>query len=118
MKLLVCGTRKNFVDYKMLVFTHLAIMCNSETELIEGCCKGSADEFAEEFAQEYGLKIHHFPSTQYNYLKRNIEMAQMCDEVICFWDNFSYGSSHTVATAVRLGKPVKVVDVSRGGFSG
>lgn len=118
MKLLVCGSRKNFVDYKMLVWTHLAVLCNDKTELIEGCCKGSADEFAENFAQEYGLKIHHFPSTSGNYLKRNIEMAELCDECLAFHDKFSYGTSQCVINVVRLGKPVKVVDISRGGSRG
>lgn len=114
MKLLVCGTRKNFKDYKMLVWSHLAVACNPNTELIEGCCKGSADEFAEEFAEAHDIKIHHFPSHSGNYLQRNIEMVEACDEVLCFWDGWSYGSSHCLATGVRMNKPVKIIYFGKG----
>jgi hypothetical protein len=39
-------------------------------------------------------------------------MVEDCDEVLCFWDGFSYGTAHTVAQAVLHGKPVKIIDLS------
>jgi hypothetical protein len=120
-KLLVCGTRKK--GYKDIVFRELDKLLTNDNyikpiDIIEGCCPDSADEYAEAWGQQADSKIYHFPSTSGNYLQRNIEMVELCDEVLCFWDNFSYGSCHTIATAVRLGKPVKIIDISRGGLNG
>jgi hypothetical protein len=40
---------------------------------------------------------------------RNWEIARECDELVAIWDGYSTGTSHAVACAVRLGKPVKIV---------
>jgi hypothetical protein len=120
MKLLVCGTRihgsdKVFRDaYRQKVFDSLSSYYGAVAvlEIVEGCCPNSADAFSEEFVILHGLKIHHFPSSSGNYLKRNIEMVDDCDEVLAFYDKFSYGTAHTIANAVLAGKPVKIVDIS------
>ena len=114
-KVLVCGSRGNFKDYRELVFGVLGGQSN--IEIIEGCCPNSADQYAEEFAikqgQFYPIKITHFPSNSGNYLKRNIEMVNACDEVIAFWDGWSYGTAHTVACAVARKKPVWIIDLEK-----
>lgn len=108
MKILVCGTRMK--GYDSIVRFKLRTVLSKETfEIIEGCCKGSADEYAEFWAKHYNIKLHHFPSTKSNYLKRNIEMVEKCDKVIAFWDGFSYGTAQAIASAVAYGKPVEVV---------
>ena len=120
MKILVCGTRKK--GYEQLVINELNILFGEseelswnsiygEGEIIEGCCPDSADEYAENWVIKRGLKIHHFPSHSGNYLKRNIEMVDLADEVIAFWDGFSYGTCHTIATAVLKNKPVKIIKI-------
>lgn len=107
---LICGTRKK--GYKELVFKELnKLKSNKPTSIIEGCCPDSADEYAENWVIKRGLKIHHFPSHSGNYLKRNIEMVDLADEVIAFWDGFSYGTCHTIATAVLKNKPVKIIKI-------
>jgi len=115
--MLVCGTQKKIKGYEDLVHTALALfqgaLIPGELELIEGCCKDSADEYAETYAKQLGVKIQHHPSTKGNYLKRNIEMVKECDSVLCFWDGFSYGSCHTVATAVMNNKPVKIIRLEK-----
>lgn len=118
MRLLVCGTRKK--GYEKLVERELDKIMSVRgeivwLEIVEGCCPDSADQYAEDWARCNNVFVHHFPSTSGNYLQRNIEMVEACDEVLCFWDGFSYGSCHAVATAVRLGKPVRIVDI-RGGI--
>ena len=114
-KILICGTRKK--GYGWLVRQELdkiRLSCDVrwlDFEIVEGCCPDSADEYAENWAKYYEIKVHHFPSTSGNYLKRNIEMVEFADEVIAFWDNFSYGTCHTIATAVRLNKPVRIINI-------
>ncbi len=117
-KILICGTRnsklpnRNRTDYGWLVRQILRnLKEREEFEIVEGCCLDSGDAYAEEWAKENNIKVNHFPSTTGNYLKRNIEMVKACDEVIAFWDGFSYGTSQTIATAVRLNKPVTIVDI-------
>jgi nucleoside 2-deoxyribosyltransferase len=109
MKVLICGTRKK--GYEKIVRNILGPLISPTLEIVEGCCPDSADEYAEKYAKEFGIKVHHFPSTSGNYLKRNIEMVKLADEVIAFWDNFSYGTCHTIATAIRLNKPVRIITI-------
>ena len=120
MRLLVCGTRISNPDklksYEVVVKDILLSYASAvdNLEIVEGCCLNSADQFAELFALEHDLKVHHFPSHAGNYLQRNIEMVELADEVLAFFDSYSYGTAHTIATAVRLKKPVKVIDIGRG----
>lgn len=118
MKLLVCGTRRQ--GYESIVNEKLDDFYwkwsglqpkNHKTKfiVIEGCCPDSADTYAENWAKNRGYEILHFPSTQGNYLKRNIEMVNNCDQVIAFWDGFSYGTAQTIAQAVMKNKPVRIV---------
>lgn len=105
MKLLIAGTRGSFKNYREQVHNSLnTIEDKKNLTIIEGCCPNSADQYAEEWATKNNIPILHHPSTPGNYLKRNIEMAQKCDTLILFWDNFSYGSCHVLAHCVRLNK--------------
>lgn len=134
--ILVCGSRMSckraeaYESYRRLVFgkltelyvNQLAIHACLKPEfpfefvIIEGCCPDSADQFAEEWyelnkVKLEGLSIRHFPSTSGNYLKRNIEMVEEADFVVGFWDNYSYGTCHCLAHAVKSDKKVIVYDV-------
>jgi hypothetical protein len=114
---LICGTRKQ--GYGSLVRAVLTETLKAKRKLhenqtwqpviLEGCCPNSADEYAEEWAKELGITNEHYPSTAGNYLKRNIEMVQHCTEVIAFFDLYSYGTAHTIANAVAIGIPVRVI---------
>jgi hypothetical protein len=106
---LICGTRKK--GYKELVFTKLNEMSDKPQSIIEGCCPDSADSYAEEWAKQNNIPIQHHPATSGNYLRRNIEMIEKADLVICFWNGYSYGSCHTVAQAVLKNKPVIIISI-------
>jgi len=112
-KILICGTRKK--GYGLLVRQELdKIKLNSDVrwkdfEIVEGCCPDSADTYAEKWAIENAIKVNHFPSKTGNYLKRNVEMVKLADTIIAFWDGWSYGTAHTIATAISLGKKVEVM---------
>lgn len=127
MKILVCGTRGTFDNYKQIVFDKLSKIywnehglsekgSNFNIEIIEGCCKLSADEYAEEWVKLNSniSTIKHFPSTTGNYLKRNIEMVNELkkgDLVLAFWNNYSYGTAHTIAHATKKGIGVIIVNL-------
>jgi len=112
-KILICGTRKK--GYEHQVEMELIGLGNrfglGNFELIEGCCPDSADAYAEEWAKKNGIKVNHFPSHSGNYLKRNIEMVEIADEVIGFWNQMSYGTAHTIAHAAKKGIPIKIVEI-------
>jgi hypothetical protein len=119
-KLLICGTRKKGYEKKVREALDRERK-NSEgsfyetgkffLEIVEGCCPDSADEYAERWAKETNVKIYHFPSTSGNYLKRNIDMVEFADEVLAFWDGYSYGTAHAIATAIKLNKPVRIIEI-------
>lgn len=111
MKLMVCGTRKKVKLYQVMVFLNLskAQELYEDLEIIEGCCKDSADEYAEKWAEMNKVKLHHYPATSGTYLKRNVEMVDDCDIVVAFWDGYSYGTAHSIAQAVLLKKPVEII---------
>lgn len=115
---LICGTemsklRGRFTEkqYKEVVFNKLddllankrALYRDWTPEIMEGCCKKCADEYAEDWANERceGTFIHHFPAKKGEYLQRNVKMVDEEPElVVAFWDGFSYGTAHTIARAV------------------
>lgn len=115
-KWMVCGTRKPgysaLVHKKLDEKLHIDLeFCHGfkPTAIIEGCCPESADQYAEEWAKKNDIAVEHFPGTQGNYLKRNIEMVRAADIVIAFWDGYSYGTAHSIAWATKLYKPVFIV---------
>jgi hypothetical protein len=113
LRLLVCGTRKK--GYEYIVQNEIRKYINDyeqyNIEIIEGCCKGSADEYVENFLNGSEIKIHHYPSHSGEYLHRNIEMVKFCDECIAFWDGFSYGTSQTISQCVLNNKRVRIIQV-------
>ena len=117
MKLLVCGTRGaryDLIDFDKIMRECLIYVSSFNiTEIIEGCCPNSADVLAEEWAKQNSVPIKHFPATSNNYLKRNIEMVEEADEVLAFFDGWSYGTAHTIANAVMRHKPVRIVEVKK-----
>lgn len=116
MKLWVAGTRDAKITYAKVAEDIKRIMTfkfYDEFIIIEGCCKGSADELAEHFAKENNVQIIHFPATEKNYIKRNVDMAKACDTLLAYWDGYSYGTSHSIAQAVMRNKNVRIIPVHK-----
>ena len=106
-KLLVCGSRnKNYGFMVRQVLSKIEF-----TELVSGACKDSADEYAEEYCRTKNIPIKSFPGEKGTFLKRNIEMVQYCDEILAFWDGFSYGTAHTIATAGVYNKSIRIIKI-------
>lgn len=121
-KWLVCGSRKDVIGYRGLVFKTLdeklswiQPYINREQMkldcIIEGECLDSADIHSKAWAKENNIAVKSFPSEKGKYLKRNIEMVKLADEVIAFWDGFSYGTAHTISQAILQGKSVDIITI-------
>jgi hypothetical protein len=123
---LVCGTRiRNNPKYKQVVFGELDRLYNMHQELIDnglwqlqciiqGECSDSADVYAKEWATSKGIKVESVPAKKGTYLTRNVEMVSFLkddDEIIAFWNGYSYGTAHTIAQGILHNKIVSVVDL-------
>ena len=89
----------------------------SDIIIISGCASG-ADTLGERYAVENGFKIEKYPADWQKYGKsagprRNLQMAEACDFVICFWDGKSRGTRSMIEYAKQCGKPVKIKMIER-----
>ena len=118
--ILICGTRvseKN--SYEASVINELEHRIGFRTDatswctIIHGACPNSADEYADKWAKANNIPVLDFPATTGNYLARNIEMVAQADELVAWWDDFSYGTAHTIAHAVKKGIPIKILLVKK-----
>ena len=107
MKLLIVGSRNiTNVDLEKYVPKGASI-------IISGGAKG-VDTLAESYADKKGLsKLIMRP--KYNLygkgapLKRNLEMVEIADQILVFWDGKSKGTKFTIDTAKKLDKSLTVI---------
>lgn len=83
---------------------------------LSGGCKG-ADALGERYAKENGFEIEKFPAKWEKYgksagPKRNRQMAQAADFVICFWDGKSRDTKSMINCAKELNKPIRIKNIS------
>jgi len=117
-KILVCGSRGKYKDYKEKVYSIMREKLYNDNTIfpdgimfiiIEGCCPNSADEYAEEFCEETKITIRHYPAKEGKYLERDRQMAEDCDEVVAFWNGISRGTLYTLTQAILRNKPVNII---------
>ncbi len=83
--------------------------------IVSGGANG-ADAFGERYAKENGFEIERYPAEWKKYGKRagpirNKQKAEICDCVICFWDEKSKGTKTMVDYAKKLGKTVYIMKI-------
>ena len=66
--------------------------------------------------KENGLKVEKYPANWEKYgksagPKRNEEMANKCDYVICFWDGKSKGTKSMIDFAKKYKKPIRIIKI-------
>lgn len=114
-KVVVAGSR-DYHHYKeakeYIDFCISQIRKNYELIFISGHCYG-ADLLGERYAKENGFKTEiHLPEwDKYGRSagpKRNKEMANEADYVICFWDGKSKGTKSMIDYVKKLNKPLKI----------
>ncbi len=110
MKLAVIGSRglvvENLGDY----------LPSGVSELVSGGAKG-VDTCAAVYARENGIPLTEFLPDYARYGRgaphvRNREIAEYADEMLAFWDGHSKGTARTAELFRKLGKKVKIVEIS------
>ncbi len=109
MKLLIAGSRK------ITEFDLASYIPADTTTIISGGAKG-VDTLAEEYADKNGIdKIIIRPEyKKYGKaapIKRNYEMVDMADEVLCVWDGVSKVTKSTFEYAQKKNKMVYIIRV-------
>ncbi len=79
---------------------------------MSGGCKG-ADMLGERYAIENNYKIEHYSAEWEKYgkyagPKRNRDMVEICDYVICFWNGKSRGTKIMIDYAKEYNKPIRI----------
>ena len=114
-RVVVAGCR-DYTDYEnakqFIDFCISNIRKNNEIIIVSGGAKG-ADMLGERYARENGLKIERYLADWETYGKsagprRNMQMAKVCDYVICFWDGKSKGTKSMLMSAKTFNKPVLI----------
>lgn len=115
-RVVVAGCR-NFNEYeKAKKYINICISnIKTKYELIflSGGCRG-ADTLGERYAKENGYKIERHSADWGKFgksagPKRNREMADAADYVICFWDGKSKGTKSMIEFAKKYNKPLKII---------
>ena len=109
-----CRDYNNYKEAKIYIDFCLSNIRKENNIVIVSGCAGGADAIGERYAKENGLNIEKFPADWKKYGKsagprRNLQMAQICDFVICFWDGKSRGTAHVAANCVKLYKDFKII---------
>ena len=114
-KIVIAGSR-NFTNYEVaknyIDFCIQNIKKNNQLIFISGSCRG-ADSLGERYAHENGYETQLYPANWEKYgiaagPKRNKQMAEICDYVICFWDGKIGGTKSMINYAKKLNKPIRI----------
>ena len=117
-RIVIAGSRdyNNYDEAKEFIDSCL-IDINKENEIIivSGGASG-ADAIGERYATEKGFKIEKYAAEWKKYgraagPKRNKEMAEISDYVICFWDGKSKGTKSMIDYAKKCEKRVRIKNI-------
>ena len=114
-KVVIAGCRNynNYEEAKTYIdFCLSDIRKENDIVILSGCASG-ADAIGERYAEENGFKIEKYPADWKTYgrsagPRRNKQMAEICDCVICFWDEKSKGTKSMIDCANKCNKPLKI----------
>ncbi len=98
---------KEYIDYCLS-----NIRKENEIIIVSGGACG-ADIIGEQYAKENGFMVEKYPADWQKYgrsagPKRNKQMAEICDYVICFWDKKSRGTKLMIDYAKMYNKPINI----------
>jgi hypothetical protein len=113
MQLIIAGSR-SFTNYQLLCQT-LAPERSRITQVLTGGARG-ADQLGYRWAWKHAIKHQLFRADWERFgksagVRRNYQMAQSGDVLVCFWNGVFKGSAHMVQCMRQLGKPVVVICV-------
>ncbi len=114
-RVIIAGCR-DYTNYdeakKYIDFCLSELVKKYELIILSGGCRG-ADMLGEMYAEERNIKIERYTAQWGLYgkfagPKRNREMAENCDYIICFWDGESRGTKSLIEIAEKLKRPLRI----------
>ena len=110
-KVIVVGSR-TFDNYQLLEKRLDFYFANIKPTIVCGEAKG-ADALGKKYAESHNIPVISMPADWSKgkgagYL-RNVDMANVADMAVCFWDGKSKGTKHMIDVMTEFNKPVKVV---------
>ena len=108
-----CRYYNNYDEAKTYIdFCLSNIRKENDIIIVSGCANG-ADAIGERYAEESGFKVEKYPADWKTYglsagPRRNKQMAEICDYVICFWDYKSKGTKSMIDYARKYHKSVRI----------
>ena len=108
-----CRYYSNYDEAKKYIdFCLTNIRKENDIIILSGGASG-ADAIGERYAKENGFKVEKYPADWERYgksagPKRNRQMAENTDYVICFWDKRSKGTKSMIEFARELNKPIRI----------
>lgn len=112
-----CRTFNNYAVAKQYINYCISnIRKDYSLTIISGGADG-ADKLGERYAEENGFEIEYYLPDWKKYgrsagPRRNKEMVERADYIICFWDGKSRGTASTVKYTQNCGKPLRIKDIS------
>ena len=108
-----CRNYNNYAEAKAYIDLCLSNIRKENTIIIVSGCASGADALGERYAKENGFKVERYPANWGTYgrsagPRRNKQMAELSDYVICFWDEKSKGTKSMIDFAKKYNKPVKI----------
>ena len=108
-----CRNYNNYDEAKKYIDFCLSNIRNEHHIIIVSGCASGADAIGERYANENGFKVEKYPADWKNLgrsagPKRNKQMAEISDYVICFWDGKSKGTRSMIEYAEEYNKPIKI----------
>ena len=108
-----CRDYHNYDEAKPYIDLCLSnIRKGNDVIIVSGCASG-ADAIGERYAKKNGFKVEKHPADWKAYgrsagPKRNKQMAEVSDYVICFWDGKSRGTRSMIESAKKYGKDIRI----------
>ena len=108
-----CRDYNNYDEAKSYIdFCLSDIRKENDIVIVSGCASG-ADAIGERYAKENGFEVEKYPADWKKYgrgagPKRNRQMAEISDYVICFWNGKSTGTKSMIDYAEKYNKPIKI----------
>ena len=109
-----CRDYNNYKEAKLYIDAYLCdIRKNNEIIIVSGGCSG-ADAIGERYAKEKGFKIERYPADWEKYgrsagPRRNKQMVEISDYVICFWNGKSKGTKSLIDFTKKANKPLRII---------
>ena len=109
-----CRDYNNYEKARLFIDRCISnIVKDNNIIIVSGGAQG-AYTIGERYAKEKGFKIERYPADWEKYgrsagPRRNKQMAEISDYVICFWNGKSKGTKSLIDFTKRANKPLRII---------